>query len=42
MDWKILPETVKIGEYEAQKAETTFEENGTLGLLKIFHFKMVL
>ena len=24
MDWKILPETVKIGEYEAQKAETTF------------------
>ena len=24
IDWKILPETVKIGEYEAQKAETTF------------------
>lgn len=24
MDWKILPETVKIGEYEAQKAETDF------------------
>ena len=24
MDWKILPETLKIGEYEAQKAETTF------------------
>ena len=24
MDWKILPETVKIGEYEAQKAETNF------------------
>lgn len=24
MDWKILPETVKIGEYETQKAETNF------------------
>lgn len=24
MDWKILPETVKIGDYETQKAETTF------------------
>lgn len=24
IDWTILPETVKIGEYEAQKAETTF------------------
>lgn len=24
MDWKILPETVKIGEYETQKAETFF------------------
>lgn len=24
IDWKILPETVKIGEYEVQKAETTF------------------
>lgn len=24
MDWKILPETIKIGEYETQKAETTF------------------
>ena len=23
-NWKILPETVKIGEYETQKAETTF------------------
>ena len=24
IEWKILPETVKIGEYKAQKAETTF------------------
>ena len=24
MDWKNLPETIKIGEYEAQKAETVF------------------
>lgn len=24
MEWNILPETVKIGEYETQKAETTF------------------
>ena len=24
MDWKILPETVKIGDYKTQKAETTF------------------
>lgn len=24
IDWNILPETIKIGEYETQKAETTF------------------
>ena len=41
--WKILPETVKIGEYETQKANYFLEvENGLLGLLRSSFYRLLL